>query len=81
MHPYLIEFIGTAFLVFLIFAIDKFNTICIAISMVLITFIATSIIFYGCKISGGAFNPAVAIAFYITGRISKSSLIPYIFIV
>lgn len=37
-------------------------------------------VFLGGSISGGVFNPAVAIALYAAGKLSKSDLIPYIIV-
>jgi aquaporin Z len=71
MGPYLVEFLGTMFLVYVIFATSNFLAIggALAIGVLL-----------GGKISGGAFNPAVAIALYSAGKLDKSKLLPYIIV-
>jgi len=69
MNKYLIEFLGTLFLVFVIFATENYLAIGAALAVA---------IMLGGGISGGAFNPAVSIAFMYAGRISRSDLIPYI---
>jgi aquaporin Z len=71
MNKYLVEFLGTMFLVFIIFATGNWIAIgsALAISILL-----------GSAISGGAFNPAVAISLYYAGKIPQSDLIPYIIV-
>jgi glycerol uptake facilitator-like aquaporin len=65
----LVEFLGTMFIVFVIF--NTWNYLAIGA--------ATAIaIILGAKISGGAYNPAIATAFYVSGKIDKSKLLPYI---
>ena len=69
MNKYLIEFLGTLFLVFVIFATGNYLAIGAALAIG---------VFLGGAISGGAFNPAVTIAFMYAGKIPRSDLIPYI---
>ncbi len=68
-NKYLVEFLGTMFLVFVIFATGNWMAISAAL--------ATAIILGG-AISGGAFNPAVAIALYYAGKLAKNDVLPYI---
>lgn len=71
MNKLLIEFLGTMFLMFVIFATGNWLAIgaALAVSVML-----------GGAISGGAFNPAVAIALYAAGKLPKSDLLPYIIV-
>jgi aquaporin Z len=69
MNKYIVEFLGTMFLVFVIFATGNYLAIgaALAISVMI-----------GGTISGGAFNPAVSIAMMYAGKMPRSDLIPYI---
>jgi aquaporin Z len=69
MNKYLVEFLGTLFLVFVIFATGNYLAIGAALAVAVLL---------GGAISGGAFNPAVAIALMYAGKIPRSDLIPYI---
>ena len=69
MNKYLVEFLGTMFLVFVIFATGNWAAIGCALAIAALV---------GGPISGGAFNPAVAIALFSAGKLSKADLIPYI---
>jgi aquaporin Z len=69
LNKYLVEFLGTMFLVFIIFATGNYLAIGIALAIG---------VFLGGAISGGAFNPAVALALYQAGKLTKQDLIPYI---
>lgn len=71
MNKYLVEFLGTMFLMFVIFATGNWAAIGAALAVG---------VFLGGSISGGAFNPAVAISLYAAGKLSKSDLIPYIIV-
>lgn len=71
MNKYLVEFLGTLFLVFIIFATG--NWIAIGIGLAIPVLLAG-------PISGGAFNPAVTISLYAAGKLSKSDVIPYIIV-
>ncbi len=69
MNKYLVEFLGTLFLVFVIFATGNYLAIGAALAVAVVL---------GGSISGGAFNPAVSIALMQAGRLSRSDLAPYI---
>jgi len=69
MNKYLVEFLGTTFLVFIIFATGNYLAIGAALAIG---------IFLGGSISGGAFNPAVALALYSSGKLSTADVLPYI---
>lgn len=69
MNKYLVEFLGTMFLMYVIFATGNWFAIGAALG------IATLL---GEPISGGAFNPAVAISLYAAGRLPQSDVLPYI---
>jgi len=69
MHKYFVEFLGTLFLVFVIFATGNYLAIGAALAIAVLV---------GGSISGGAFNPAVSIAMMYSGRMPRSDLIPYI---
>ena len=69
LNKYLVEFLGTLFLVFVIFATGNYLAIGSALAVAVLM---------GGAISGGAFNPAVSIAMMYAGKIPRSDLIPYI---
>ena len=69
MNKYLVEFLGTMFLMFVIFATAHWVAIGAALAIAVLL---------GGAISGGAFNPAVAIALMYAGRLARSDLTPYI---
>ena len=69
MNKYLVEFLGTMLLVFIIFATGNYLAIGAALAVDVLL---------GGAISGGAFNPAVAIALMYAGKLPRSDLIPYI---
>jgi aquaporin Z len=71
MNKYFVEFLGTMFLVFVIFATGNWAAIGAALAIA---------VFLGGSISGGAFNPAVAIALYNAGKLAKADLLPYIIV-
>ena len=71
MNKYLVEFLGTMLLVFVIFATGNYLAIGSALAIA---------IFLGGPISEGAYNPAVAISLYSAGKLSKGDLIPYIIV-
>ena len=68
---YLVEFLGTVILMYVILATQ--NWIAMGITLAIIALLGT-------PISGGAYNPAVAISLYAAGKVSKSDLIPYIIV-
>ena len=69
MNKYLVEFLGTMFLMFVIFATGHWAAIGAALAIAALL---------GGPISGAAYNPAVAIALMTTGKLSRSDVIPYI---
>ena len=71
MNKYLAEFLGTLFLVFVIFATG--NWLAIGVGL------AIPVLLVG-PISGGALNPAVTISLYAAGKLPKSDVIPYIIV-
>jgi aquaporin Z len=71
MNKYFVEFLGTMFLVFVIFATGNWAAIGAALAIAVLL---------GGSVSGGAFNPAVAISLYSAGKLDKSDLIPYIIV-
>jgi aquaporin Z len=71
MNKYLVEFLGTMLLVFVIFATGNWAAIGAALAIAVLL---------GGSISGGAFNPAVAISLCHAGKLPKSDLIPYIIV-
>ena len=69
MNKYLVEFLGTMFLVFVIFATGNWLAIGAALAVA---------VMLGGPVSGGAYNPAVAISLYSAGKLAKSDVLPYI---
>ena len=69
MLKYLVEFIGTMLLVFVIFASGNWIAIGSALAIGVLL---------GGSISGGAFNPAVTLSLYSAGKLSQSDVMPYI---
>src|SRR4051812_21096921 len=74
MKKYIVEFIGTFFLVLTVGLVVRMNPPLgpIAIGSVLMV-----MIFAGGHISGGHFNPAVTLAAFLRGRCDKKDVIPY----
>lgn len=68
MNKYLVEFLGTMFLMYVILATGNWLAIGAALAVAVLL---------GGKISGGAFNPAVAIALFASGKLPKSEVLPY----
>jgi aquaporin Z len=68
-QKYLVEFLGTLFLVFVILATGNYLAIGAALAIAVLV---------GGAISGGAFNPAVAIVLLVSGKIPSKDIIPYI---
>jgi aquaporin Z len=71
MTKYLVEFLGTMLLVYTVFATGNWAAAGVALAVCILL---------GGPISGGAFNPAVAIGLYANGKLAKSDLIPYIIV-
>lgn len=69
MNKYIVEFLGTLFLMFVILATGNYLAIGAALAIAVLL---------GGAISGGAFNPAVAIVLLVSGKISSKDIIPYI---
>lgn len=69
MQKYLVEFAGTMFLMFIILATGNWMAIGAALAIGALL---------GGPISGGAYNPAVAIALMTSGKLARSDVIPYI---
>ena len=69
MRKYMVEFIGTLFLVFVIMSSGNYMAIGIALAIAVLL---------GGPISGAAYNPAVSLALYNVGKLSKIDLMPYI---
>ncbi len=74
MKKYLVEFIGTFFLVFTVGAAVHTSA---ALAPVAIGSILMVMIFAGGHISGGHFNPAVTLAVWLRGRCNTQDVAPY----
>ncbi len=71
MKKYLVEFIGTFFLVFVVgMASDTLAPLAIGATLMVM-------IFAGGHISGGHFNPAVTLAVWIRGKCEAKDVVPY----
>ena len=68
MYNYLVEFLGTAFFVYVILTTG--NPIAIGASLALVILITT-------RISGGHINPAVSIVMASAGKLDVKELLPY----
>jgi aquaporin Z len=71
MNKYLVEFLGTMFLMFVIFATGHWAAIGAALAIAVLL---------GGAISGGAYNPAVAVSLYAAGKLPKSDVMPYVIV-
>lgn len=71
MHKYIVEFLGTFFLVFVIFLTGNWMAIGAALAIAVLL---------GGPTSGGMFNPAVAMAMFAAGKLPKMDVIPYIIV-
>ena len=69
MKKYIVEFLGTLFLMFIILYTGNYLAIGIALAI---------IVFLGSSISGGMYNPAVTLALLAAKKISTNDVIPYI---
>ena len=69
MHKYFVEFLGTLFLMYTIFATGNWLAIGAALAIAILA---------GSAISGGAYNPAVTLALNQAGKLSDKDVIPYI---
>jgi aquaporin Z len=68
-HKYLVEFLGTMFLSFVVFSTGNYLAIGVALAIAILL---------GSDTSGGIFNPAMTITKMYSGHISRADLIPYI---
>lgn len=74
MKKYLVEFIGTFFLVFTVGLAVRQDA---ALAPIAIGSVLMVMIFAGGHISGGHFNPAVTFAAFLRGRCDKKDVLPY----
>jgi aquaporin Z len=68
-NKYLVEFLGTMFLMYVILVTGNWVAIGAALGVAVLL---------GGKISGGSFNPAVTISLYAAGKLSQTDIFPYI---
>jgi glycerol uptake facilitator-like aquaporin len=69
MNRYLLEFLGTMFLSFIIFSTNNYLAIGAALSICILL---------SRGISTAAYNPAIAIVLLYSGKLPSNDLIPYI---
>ena len=69
MNKYIVEFLGTLFLMFVILATGNYLAIGAALAVAVLL---------GGSISGGAYNPAVSVALMYSGKMPRSDLVPYV---
>lgn len=69
MNKYLVEFLGTLLLSFVVFATGNYLAIGAALAVAALV---------GGPISGGAFNPAITLALLAAGKLGQNDVIPYI---
>ena len=69
MNKYIVEFLGTLFLVFIILTTGNYLAIGAALAVAVLI---------GGSISGGSFNPAVTLALFASGKLDSGDVIPYI---
>ena len=74
MKKYLVEFIGTFFLVFTVGMAVRSGA---ALAPIAIGAALMVMIFAGGHVSGGHFNPAVTLAVYLRGKCDKADVVPY----
>jgi aquaporin Z len=67
----IVEFLGTLLLMYAVLATGNWAAIGAALGIAVLL---------GGKISGGAFNPAVAVGMYASGKLNKSELVPYMIV-
>ena len=70
MNKYLVEFLGTLFLMFVILTTGNYLAIGAALAVG---------VFLGGAISGGSFNPAVTLSLVAAGKLKLMEVAPYIF--
>ena len=78
MIQYFTEFIGTFIFLSVILNAVKQNSAMKAFAPLAIGLALTTAIEFGGNISGGHFNPAVSIMFYLQKGLSSNDLLPYI---
>lgn len=69
LNKYIVEFLGTLLLVFVILATGNYLAIGATVALAILL---------GGGISGGVFNPAVTISFLAAGKIAANDVVPYI---
>ena len=69
MNKYVVEFLGTLFFLYVILATGQALAIGLALTVAIMV---------GGKISGGNFNPAVAVMMAAAGKLSMKDLLPYV---
>ena len=69
MNAYLVEFLGTMFFLYVI--LETGNAIAIGAALAVA-------ILVGGPISGGMFNPAVAVMMTVAGKLDRNKLVPYV---
>ena len=69
MNKYIVEFLGTLMLVFVILATGNYLAIGATLALCVLL---------GGPISGGSFNPAVTVSLLAAGKLSSSDVVPYI---
>ena len=67
--PFIVEYIGTLFFLFVILVTGNAYAIGLALTIAILL---------GGKISGGNFNPAVSIMMFLAGKLPENNLLPYI---
>jgi glycerol uptake facilitator-like aquaporin len=70
-NKFIVEFLGTLFLLYVIIATGNAIAIGAAIAIAIMV---------GGNISGGHFNPAVSVMMYAAGKLSRADLIPYLLV-
>ena len=71
MNKYLVEFLGTMFLMYTMIVTENWAATGAALAIAILL---------GGPVSGGYFNPAISCAFYAAGKLPKSDLLPYIIV-
>ena len=71
MNKYIVEFLGTLFFMFVVFATGNWAAIGAAVAIV---------VYIAGPISGGMINPAVVISLYAADKIPKADVLPYIIV-
>lgn len=69
MNKYVVEFLGTLLLVFVILSTGNYLAIGAALAVAVLL---------GGPISGGSFNPAVTVSLLAAGKLASNDVVPYI---